>query len=456
MGKPEPLPEAEGEQEEEKSKDKEKNKSSRKSKEQSFPKNLTIEEVERITPEEVLKNPEKFRKIGESHHDLLHHQRSKLLWHRTVTEKYVPREDKKAPPLSAPAPLPPISGAAITPQLASQIVIGKYCDHLPHYRQSRIWKREYDVSLGRQTINRWTHAVAEHLFPIYDALGCELRSAQTLQLDETPLDYLKAGHGKTKKGYLWVMRNPVTKAVYYHWETTRSKEGLKRTLGWNPQTNTVDFAGTIQCDGYSAYQSLHKELSGLTLGGCLAHIRRRFIQDESFVATAWGAHFLKSIQRLYQIETKLKKANAPPDQRRRVRQEYAKPIVIELQEKLLSQKINYRPKSSIGVAISYALNQWDRFAHYLEDGTLEIDNNGVENAIRPTKLGAKNFLFIGSAEAGTNTAVLYTLLENCKVLGLNPRDYLEHVITAIHIIEPVKLTPAQISHQLQTDTKSVA
>jgi len=110
----------------------------------------------------------------------------------------------------------------------------------------------------------------------------------TLQLDETPIRYLKPGNGKTKQGYLWVMRNPATGEVYYHWETTRGKDGLKRTLGWDEDAQTLDYRGTIQCDGYSAYASLAKELEGIKLGSCLAHIRRKFLKDESLTKTHWG------------------------------------------------------------------------------------------------------------------------------------------------------------------------
>lgn len=455
MGKPEPLPDVPADEPEEENSSKEKAKTTRRKKADIFPQNLKVEVVQTSTPQEVLENPELFRKIGERFHDLLHHQKEELLWQRTVTEQYVRVDEKTEVPVSPPAPLPPVPGAAITPELAAHLIIAKYCDHLPHYRQAVMWKRELDIQLNRQTLNQWTHAIAEHLKGVAEAIGRELRLSEVLQLDETPIDYLSPGAGKAKKGYYWVMRNPETKAVYYHWETTRGKDGLKRTLGWGQTSNTIDFRGTIQCDGYGVYTSLQKELAGLKMGGCLAHIRRKFLRDGSIRTLSWSAEWLSKVQILYRIERELKESQAPPDERRKIRQKRSKPIVTQLKATLVEQKPNYRPKSAIGEAIRYALSQWSCFERYLEDGKLEIDNNGVENAIRPTKLGAKNHLFIGSAEAGTNSAVLYTLVENCRALGLNPRDYLIWAINGLQAKPAEKLTPACLSHQIQ-DTKSLA
>lgn len=457
LGKSEPLPDAlEDAQEEANSKSEKHHPKPRRSKEDLYPKNLRVEVVEERTPQEVLDHPEDYEKIGVREHDLLHHQRAELYWKRTLTGIYKKKSDRNLPPLNCSAPVPPIMGAKITPELGAHLVVAKYCDHLPHYRQSAIWEREQEIILGRKTINRWTQAVAESVSKIYEAIGRELRIASVLQVDETPIRYLKPGNGKSKQGYLWVMRNPVTGTVYYNWETTRSKDGLKRTLGWDEQTNTLDYRGTIQCDGYKAYLSLVKEFLGIQLGSCLAHIRRKFLKDESFQNTPWGAAFIVDIQALYKIERRLKSANAPPDERRRVRQQQAKPIAQKLYQTLIVQKPKHRPKSAIGEAISYALAEWEGFERYLEDGKLDIDNNGVENAIRPTKLGAKNYLFFGSAEAGEYNAVLYTLLENCKVLGINPRAYLEYVILALQTTPPEELTPSKLLPILQSDSPLVA
>jgi len=455
MGKPAPLPDVpEDAPEEESSNDVNKPKTTRKTKADRFPKNLKVEVVKVIKPAEVEAHPERYKKIGERHHDLLHHQTAKVLWERTITEQYVRIDHKEAPPLSAPAPVPPITGAAITPEFAAQLIIAKYCDHLPHYRQSGIFLREQGIELSRQTINKWTHAIASHLSDIADAIGRELRMADVLQIDETPIKYLQPGNGKTKQGYYWVLRDPITQQVYFHWETTRGKNALKRTLGWDEESNTLDFSGTLQCDGYTAYLSLKKELEGIELGGCLTHIRRKFLRDESFTTLTWGQTFIYQTQKLYSIEREL--ANAPPAERKRIRQEQARPIVAQLKQTLITQKSNYRPKSTIGEAITYALKEWEGFERYLEDGKLDIDNNGVENAIRPTKLGAKNHLFIGSAEAGDDTALLYTIIENCKVAGLNPRGYLAYAIQQIGTVDASELTPNKHAQQLKDATQAAA
>ena len=444
MGKPEPLPcedEITSAQEEEKSKEPRK----RKTKAELFPKNLPVVEKTTLIPAEVMANPGAYKRLGERHHDELDYQPARLQWQRTIIPSYILKEDKNQAPVREKAPESKIPGTMITPALATALIIDKHCDHLPHYRQSQRFFREQTVKLSHKTINSWVHQTAQHLAPIADAIGKELRCSDLLQMDETPMHYLIPGTRKSHTGYLWLMRNPQTGAVYYQWQKGRSTKDLLQTLGYDEQTQELAFKGTIQCDGYICYQTLMNAYEGVALVACLAHIRRKFIDDKSLRTIPWVAYLLRSIKTLYRIERRLRNSSAPPDICKRIRQNYAKPIVEKLHTILTEQLPHHRPSSSCGKAISYALNQWSKFILYLEDGRLDIDNNGIENAIRPCKLGLKNYMFFGSLEAGENNAILYTLIENCKAANLNPRDYLEHVLERLNGQSAQELTPNKVA-----------
>ena len=444
MGKPEPLPcenEKTSAQEEAKSKEPRK----RKTKSELYPKNLPVVEKTTLIPAEVQANPDAYKYLGERYHDELDYQPARLQWLRTIIPSYISKEDKSQPPAREKAPESKIPGTMITPALATALIIDKHCDHLPHYRQSQRFFREQTVELSRKTINGWVHQTAQHLAPIAEAIGAELRGSDLLQIDETPMHYLIPGSGKAHTGYLWVMRDPQTGAVYYQWQKGRSARDLMETLGYDEKTKQLAFKGTIQCDGYICYQTMMNAYEGIVLGACLAHIRRKFIDDKSLWQIPWVAYLLRAIKVLYRIERRLRNSSAPPDLCQRKRRSYAKAIIEKLHKKLTKELPQHRPSSSCGKAIRYALNQWSQFILYLEDGRLPIDNNGAENAIRPCKLGLKNYMFFGSLEAGENNATLYTLIENCKAAGLNPRDYFEHVLGNLATQQAEDLTPAKVA-----------
>jgi hypothetical protein len=244
-----------------------------------------------------------------------------------------------------------------------------------------------------------------------------------VQIDETPVRYLSPGHGKTKQGYFWTTNRPGGEVVY-HWETSRAATCLDNVL-------PVNFKGTIQCDGYSAYEALGRQ-PDITLAGCWAHVRRKFFEaKESAPRTAgW---FLRQFQHLYQIEARLREGGHSPKLREVIRAQDSRMIVERIGKACvrLKQSHQYLPQSPLGKAISYLLSQWEGLQVFLTDGRVAIDNNGVENAIRPTAVGKKNWLFIGAAEAGERSAILYTLIENCRRNGVNPDEYLRDVLTRL-------------------------
>lgn len=452
LGKPEPPTPCESEGDPEADGGERRNAEPRRRKRDLFPRNLPVLIEEVSVPEEVTANPDAFKEIGEEYHDELEAVRSSLYWRRKVRKKFRSKRDRNRPPLMNPAPEPSIPGTMCGPDLLAMILADKYVDHLPHYRQADRFLRQHGVELSRQTINGWTHAAAEHLAPIGTAILRELREAEILQIDESPGDYLAPGTGSTGQGYLWYYRDAEKGTIYCDWNLGRGHDCLLEVLGLDEESGLARFSGMIQCDGYSAYQALVRRYGGIRLAGCLAHIRRKFYeaceQNPEVVMP-----ILKTIAQLYRIEGWLRKANAPPDCRLLVRAGHARPVVEELKQKILNEREKHLPRSKLGEAITYALGQWEEFVRYLEDGRSEIDNNLIENAIRPAKLGLKNFLFFGSAEAGKNSALLYTLVANCKVQGIDAERYFAEVLrrlpTETSDEQAAALTPAQLAEEIR-------
>jgi hypothetical protein len=311
------------------------------------------------------------------------------------------------------------------PGLLAHIVVGKYCDHLPLYRQEQIYRQRHGVHLPRQSLTRWIELVAEWLKPIYEHIRTGVMGGGYVQVDETPVDYLEPGHGKTRQGYLWTCSRPGGD-VFYRWETSRAAACLDNLI-------PVDFSGTIQCDGYSAYRCFANGPNRtIALAGCWAHVRRKFHEalEQSPRTAGW---ILRQIQHLYRVEAQLREHKAGPDLRAAVRAHESRPIVERIERALIRLKSSGRhlPQSLLSIAMDYALGQWPTLDVYLNDGRVEIDNNLVENAIRPTALGKKNWLFMGDADAGERGAILYTVIESCRRRGLDPYAYLKDVLTRL-------------------------
>jgi transposase len=456
LGKPEPLPEPGGEtsapsfaeatadRPEEEKPSAAKN---RRTKADRFPKNLMIL-VDGVTiPDEVLANPEDWNEIGEEHHDELDVIKAEIFWRRTIRKKFVHKADKTRPPVIAPAPLPSIPGTLLAPTLAAQIICDKYQDHLPHYRQSQRFRRRHGADIGRQTLNAWTHASARHLASIGKAIKAEILQATELEVDETPIDYQAPGHGSVKEGRLppsrrlrragWVYLDTAAGTCYFDWHAGRGADCLLEMLGYDEATNTIAYEGTIHTDGYGVYDAVASKF-GLRHGGCLAHARRKFTDLGSAAPEVTLPVFL-FIQRIYRIEKQTRQTAAPPACRELIRRARSLPIADELHRFILGEYKKQRPASNVGQALGYTLNQWDKIRHCLGQGVLEIDTNLVENMIRPTKLGMKNWMFFGSLEAGMNNALIYTLLANCRAQDLDPEDYLVEAIKRL----PPEATPDQ-------------
>jgi len=389
-----------------------------------WPEQLGVER-EVIEPAEVKEHPEAFRCIGEEVTEMLDYQPARFFRRQIIRRKFVRREEPELAPIIAPLPesLQPRCMAA--PGLLAQVLVSKYCDHLPLYRQEQIYWDRHQVWLPRQSLARWIQLASEWLKPVYRQIKEQMMSGPYLQVDETPIKYLDPGNGKTGQGYLWVAHQP-GEGVLFEWHTTREAKCLHQLI-------PADFNGTLQCDGYSAYGRFAKHRAGegrpVLLAGCWAHARRGFYDalDHAPKEAGW---ILRQIGHLYDIERSLRRSRAGCALRDAYRTSRSRPICRRIHRVLQRWYFTRRflPKSTMGKAVSYALTQWESLEVYLKEPGIEIDNNLVENAIRPTALGKKNWLFFGDADAGQRSAIIYSIIESCRHHGIEPYTYLHDVL----------------------------
>ena len=395
----------------------------RREREARVPEHLpAVDEV--IEPEEVAAAPEAWRHIGDEVTVQLDYQPARFFRRRIIRKKYVKRDEPhKAPVIAALNTLQERSIAA--PGLLAQIIVAKYCDHLPLYRQEQIYATRHDIAIPRQSMARWLGLAADWLRPIRELIHTGVMAGGYVQVDETPIEYLSPGNGQTKQGYFWACKRPGAD-VSFVWQTSRAARCLDHII-------PADFNGTVQCDGYSAYPSLANRSEGrITLAACWAHARRKFFEAKES-APQHAGWMLLQIQHLYRIEKHQREIKATPTERQAARDSQSRMITVRIHRALTRMKLRslHLPQSAMGKAIDYTLTLWPQLLVYLEDGRIEIDNNPVENAIRPTAVGKKNWLFIGEAEAGERSAIFFTLIEACRSRGIDPQTYLREVLTRL-------------------------
>lgn len=378
---------------------------------QPLPAHLEIERVV-LEPEEVQQQPVGWRKLGEEVTEELDWKPAKFIKRQFVRPKYANAERIVIAPLPARLIEKGLPGAA----LLAQVIISKYEDHQPLYRQEKIYDQRHGVNLSRQTMCGWVEVGADWIAPIYREMKAGLLAGDYLQADETPIRYLDPDvKGKSQKGWLWTYSQPQGDVIF-DWNVSRSREGPREFL--------KDFRGKLQTDGYGVYESLAGERGDeLILIGCWAHARRGFY--EALGQSRAAAWIVGQIGLLYAVEQRLREQKAGPNLRAAIRAAQSRPILARLSRALALVRRRALPKSLLGQALDYALNRWTALTRYVADGHLEIDNNLCENAIRPTALGKKNFLFIGHPEAGQRSAVIYSVLGSCRRLGINPAEYLQ-------------------------------
>ncbi len=327
--------------------------------------------------------------------------------------------------VQAPAPARIVEGGIPTEALIAQVLVAKYADHLPLYRQAQIYARQ-GVQLDRSTLADWVGRAAWYLRPLRDHILERLRRSQRLFADETTAPVLDPGRGRTKTGQLWAYARDDRPwggddppMVAYVYAADRKGERAEAHLG--------DFAGILQVDGYGGYAALARRRQQISLAFCWAHVRRKFYElaDTSPVAT----EVLRRVALLYAIEDEVRGLSA--EQRRAARHDRSRVIVDDLRQYLDARNRQVSAKSKIGEAIRYAITRWDGLSCFLDDGRVDLDSNTVERSIRPLALNRKNALFAGSDEGGDNWAVIATLIENCKLSGINPHTWLTDTLARL-------------------------
>jgi transposase len=374
-----------------------------------FPRVEEIIEPDNLDPNAV--------KIGEEITELLEIKPLTIFVRRIVRPKYaLPKEQGV---VIADLPSLPIPKGNASYSLLAFILISKFIDHLPLYRLLQIFKRQ-ELIISKSTIGGWVSKTSELLRPLYDTFKDKfLENVDYVQADESPIKVQdKIKRKTTHRGFMWVYRNPDENLILFDYNKGRGKNV--------PEEFFYNFTGTLQSDGYKVYKNLVTK-GNIRLLGCMAHARRYF--EKALTNDPKRAdHILLIIQQLYKIERKLKEREASIEVIKRYRMLYALPILNELEIYLKSEKNKVLPKSSIGIAINYTLNIFDDLKGYINDGRFEIDNNNIENAIRPLAIGRKNYLFAGSHESAQNIAMFYSFFATCKNNNINPYTWLCDII----------------------------
>jgi transposase len=328
--------------------------------------------------------------------------------------------------VQAPAPARLIEGGLPTEAAVAQVLVSKYADHLPLYRQAQIYAQQ-GLNLDRSTLADWVGRADFMLRPVHERLLAMLKSSAKLFADETTAPVLDPGRGRTKIGQLWAYARDDRPwggsdlpGVAYLYAPDRKAD--------RPLAHLAGFKGVLQVDGYAGYRVL-AERGDVQLAFCWSHVRRRFYELAAAGPAPIASETLERIAGLYAIETDIRGRSA--EERRAVRQERSRPIIDDLESWLRAKLALISQKSKLAEAIRYALSRWDGLARFLDDGRIEIDSNVVERAISPIALNRKNALFAGSDGGGEHWAVIASLIETCKLVGVDPQAYLADVITRI-------------------------
>ena len=320
-------------------------------------------------------------------------------------------------------PSRPIAKSIAEASLLAYILVAKFVDHLPLYRQIQQFKRDFGWEVSQSTIGDWVDKCCQLLDPLYNKLKQKVISSDYIQADESPIKVLdKDKKGSAHQGYQWVYRDPLQGLVLFNHRKGRGQHGPKEIL--------ADYKGYLQCDGYKVYDKIG-EKQDIILVGCLAHARRKFYDAKDNDAQR-ANHALKIMQEIYAAEREIKiQAEADLELKQCLREEQIAPKIKEIKNWIEQESIKVLPKSAIGKAMTYYLNQYQKLEAILKDPRIELDNNLIENAIRPLALGRKNYLFAGSHKVAQNIAMMYSFFASCKINEVNPREWLQDVLEKI-------------------------
>ena len=370
-----------------------------------------------------------YKKIGQEVTRIVEHKPGQLYIKEIIREKWGLKDNTSTAPkgmsgvLIAPMPLLPIYKGIAGASLLAEILLQKYEYHMPYYRQIKQYSHLGMKGLTESTVDGWFKQTMELLKPLYEVLKSEVMKADYVQADETTTPVINKETHKAAKEYLWMVRAVMERLVLFYYDQGSRAGAVIESLA-----NRYNFKGYLQCDGFAGYETAFKTNPDVLLVNCMVHIRRHLEQalDEN---RPMAEHGLNEIQHLYKVEHMCDDANMTPEERRAKRQEISKPIMEAMKLWMETEGVKYSESSQIGKAITYAYTRWDNMMRYLEDGRLLLDNNLAENEIRPVTLGRKNYLFCGNHEAAQNMAVVCSLLATCRNHDVNPRDYLNDVIS---------------------------
>lgn len=388
----------------------------------SLPESLPREEVH-IYPENI--DTENSTELPSEITEVLEREPSRWYVRRIVRHKYVLKAlngDTERQIVTAPMPVLPIAKSYAGATVLADILIGKYVDHLPFYRQVQMFKQQ-GITIAPATINGWFDEVANLMRPAWYRLKELILKSDYIQSDETTIPIINNEKHQTVKGYIWMVRAVMPNLVFFHYDHGSRAQKVALQL-------FKDYQGVIQSDGYAVYDIYEKKKGVLPIG-CWAHARRKF--EEALKEDKYRASYaLEQIGLLYDVERQADRENLSDDGRAELRSRLSYPIMVAFEKWMLKEYPKVLPKGRIGKAISYTYNIYHKLTRYHLDGRLKIDNNLGENAIRPVALGRKNWLFCGNDDAAENAAIIYSLLGCCKAHGVNFRDWLVFFLENIH------------------------
>lgn len=354
-------------------------------------------------------------KIGEKVTEVLEYTPGKLYVHKTVRPVY--KQDNEIKVADLPSQVIPGGNAGAS--LLAYLLVSKFIDHLPFYRQVQIFKRDGGMKVPESTLTGWYRKTCELLEPLHAEMMSRIRDSDYIQADESPIPVLsKDKPGSTHKGYQWVYHMPKERMVVFQYDPSRGKSV--------PTAMLDGFSGCLQTDGYAGYNAIANR-EGITHIACMAHARRKFeaaMENDPQRAN----HALVEIQKLYAMERDFQENQVPVEKIKELRGQDATPILKDFKEWLEEQYGQVLPKSAIGKAIAYSLKLWSQLTTYTQNGEWAIDNNAVENKIRPLALGRKNFLFAGSHQAAQQAAMMYSFFGTCKLNDIEPLQWLTETL----------------------------
>ena len=418
-----------------------------------LPEGLPREETH-IYPEKI--NLENWTELAPEITEVLERESARWYVRRIIRHKYVLKDkslvqDSEKQVITAPMPALPIAKSYAGASVLADIIIDKYVNHLPFYRQIEMFKQQ-GISIAPATINGWFQQVADLMRPAYYRLKELILDSDYIQSDETTIPIINNEKHQTVKGYIWMVRAVMPRLVLFHYDHGSRAQKVALQL-------FKDYQGVIQSDGYAVYD-MYENKKGVLPIGCWAHARRYFEEalKEDKVRASYA---LEQIGLLYDVERQADRENLSFDQRADLRSRLAYPIMVAFEKWLLNEFPKVLPKGRIGKAIRYTYNIYHKLTRYHLDGRFRIDNNLGENAIRPIALGRKNWLFCGNDDAAENAAIMYSMMGCCKAHGVNFRQWLVFFLDNIHEYDNdyskdlAELLPHNFKPQNQNDTSSV-